>query len=91
MKGRKLNCIIVLNFFIMARKSSIHVVPRSNGWGVKSSGSSRASKVFRTKAQAFSAGRRSAIGRSTELFVHNRSGKIGYRNSYGNDSFPPRG
>lgn len=75
----------------MARKSSIHVVPRSNGWGVKSSGTSRASKVFSTKAKAFSAGRKSAISKSTELFVHNRNGKIGYRNSYGNDSFPPKG
>lgn len=75
----------------MARKSSIHVVPHSRGWGLKSSGSSRSSKVFRTKAEAFSAGRISAIGRKTELFIHNRNGRIGYRNSYGNDAFPPRG
>lgn len=75
----------------MARKSSIHIVPRSNGWGIKSSGSSRASKVFTTKAKAFKAGRSSAIGKKTELFVHNKNGRIGYRNSYGNDSFPPKG
>lgn len=75
----------------MARKSSIHIVPRSNGWGIKSSGSSKASKVFSTKAKAFKAGRKSAIARRTELFVHNKNGRIGYKNSYGNDSFPPRG
>jgi len=75
----------------MAKKSTIHVVPRSNGWGVLSSGSSRVSKIYQTKAEAYSAGRKSAIGRSTELFVHNRNGRIGYRNSYGNDFFPPRG
>lgn len=72
-------------------KKTIHVVPRSNGWGVKSSGSTRAAKIYPTKAKAFSAGRKSAIGKSTELFVHNKNGKIGYRNSYGNDGFPPPG
>lgn len=75
----------------MARKSSIHIVPRSNGWGIKSSGSSRAAKIFPTKAQAYTAGRATAIGRRTELFVHNKNGRIGFRNSYGKDSFPPRG
>ncbi|PWL80600.1 MAG: hypothetical protein DBY18_04565 [Clostridia bacterium] len=74
----------------MANKS-IHITPRPYGWAVKSSGSSRASSLHPTKAQAYEVGRKSAISNKTELFVHNRDGRFGYRNSYGNDPYPPRG
>lgn len=75
----------------MKKKKTIHVVPKNNGWAVRSSGSSRVSKTYRTKNEAYSAGRSTAIRRKTELVVHNKNGKIGIKNSYGKDKFPPKG
>jgi len=69
----------------------IHTVHRPGGWGNKSSGASRVSKVYPTKATAQAAGRKAAIAQKAEHIVHNLNGKIGSRNSYGNDPHPPRG
>ena len=69
----------------------IHVIPHNDGWAVKGAGAQRASSLHPTKSEAFKAGRDSAVSKNAELFVHNMDGKIGYRNSYGNDPCPPRG
>lgn len=69
----------------------VHVTPREDGWAVKNLGATRASSLHSTKAQAYKAGRDSAISQKAELFIHNKDGKIGSRNSYGNDPYPPRG
>ena len=69
----------------------VHIVPRANGWAVKNSNASRASSLHDRKIDACAAGRNSAIKQHAELYVHNKDGRIGYKNSYGNDSFPPRG
>ena len=63
----------------------IWITPRSNGWAVKSSGSSRASKIYDTKAEALKAGRQQAINNSAELVSQKRNGQINLKNSYGND------
>ena len=69
----------------------IHTVRRPGGWGNKSAGASRVSKVYSTKAAAQAAGRKTAINQKAEHIVHNMDGKISSRNSYGHDPHPPKG
>jgi len=73
------------------RKNTQHVVRHSDGWALKKSGSSRATKVFDTQNEAYCFGREVAINQSTELFLHGRNGQIRERNSYGNDPRTSRG
>ena len=74
----------------MAGKSQ-HVVPRGSGWGVLTSGASRASKVFATQSEAIDEARAKARRKKTELYIHGANGLIRERNSYSLDPFPPRG
>lgn len=71
-------------------KNSRHVVPRQDGWAVKKSGASRASKVFDTQSDAIKYAKGQAQKDSAELYVHRRDGTIRERNSYGNDPNPPK-
>lgn len=75
----------------MAKNKQIHTVPRPGGWGNKSSGASRVAKVYPTKAEAQTAGRKTAISQKAEHIIHNKNGQIGIRNSYGKDPHPPKG
>lgn len=69
-----------------------HVVPRQDGgWGVKGSNSAKASHVTAKKADAVKIAREISKNQGAEMLVHNKDGKIGYCNSYGNDPFPPKG
>ncbi|MEI4770478.1 DUF2188 domain-containing protein [Psychrobacillus sp. FJAT-51614] len=69
-----------------------HVTPRSSGgYQVKGAGNSKATKVFRTQSEAITFATGIAKNQKSELFIHNRSGQIRERNSYGNDPHPPRG
>ncbi|KSU89236.1 MULTISPECIES: DUF2188 domain-containing protein [Bacillales] len=69
-----------------------HVTPHSGGgFQVKGAGNSRATKVFDTQREAISFARDIAKNQQSELFIHNRTGQIRERNSYGNDPYPPRG
>lgn len=71
---------------------SQHIVKHnSGGWALKKGGALKASKIFKTQAQAYSFGRQVAINQGAELFVHGRNGRIRQRNSYGRDFFPPQG
>jgi hypothetical protein len=72
-------------------KKNIHVVPNSNGWGVKAAGNTKPAKVFETQKQAIEYGRQRAISGTSELFIHGKNGQIRERNSYGNDPHPPKG
>jgi len=47
--------------------------------------------VSPTKPQAWTKGREMAIERKTEHKIQNQSGQITERNSYGRDTYPPRG
>jgi uncharacterized protein YdaT len=71
----------------------IHTVYRSNSsdWANKVEGSERASSVHSTKDEAVKRGRQLAQNARTEHVVHNMDGTIAYRNSYGNDPYPPPG
>jgi len=68
-----------------------HIVPTDSGWKVKTAGSSRATKICKTQKEAIALGTEIAKNKKTELFIHGRNGRIRERNSYGKDSFPPRG
>jgi len=69
-----------------------HVVPRDGGnWAVKTEGATRDTKVYANKARAVKHATDIAKNKSSELFIHGRTGKIQERNTYGRDKFPPRG
>lgn len=74
----------------MAKKGQ-HVVPSHGGWSVKKAGASRASSTHSTQAEAIEAATRVARNQRSELYIHGRDGRIRERNSYGKDSFPPKG
>lgn len=69
----------------------VHVVPRSDGWAVIKAGADRATALADTKQQAVDLARDISRNSGAEMFVHNRDGQFGYRNSYGHDSYPPEG
>lgn len=69
-----------------------HITPHTGGgFQVKGAGNTRATKVFNTQREAIAYGREIAKNQQSELFIHNRTGQIRERNSYGNDPYPPRG
>lgn len=74
----------------MSRKSNHVVSSKEHGWAVRKSGASRASRSFDTKVAAVKYGRTISKHERTELYIHKKDGTIQNRNSYGNDSFPPR-
>ena len=67
------------------------VSPHNGKWSVKQAGNSKVSKTFNTKAEALDYGRSRAIKTGSELISQKRDGKINLKNSYGKDSFPPKG
>ena len=75
----------------MPSKPPVHTVPHGDGWANRRAGATRVSKQFDTKADAQAAGRATAKREGTEHVVHKRDGRIGERNSYGNDPYPPKG
>lgn len=71
----------------------IHTVPskKKDGWvNVKAKNNSVLSKS-KKKETAEKIGRSQAKKEKIEHFIHNKNGKIGEKNSYGNDNFPPKG
>lgn len=53
-----------------------HVVKRDNGWAVKRSGASKASRVFRDQSRAISSARKQAKSAGSAVVIHGRDGKI---------------
>jgi hypothetical protein len=69
-----------------------HVVPNpKGGWAVRKSGAIRATRVFETEQEAEQFGRELARKEHGELYVHRRDGTIRKRDTYGDDSFSPKG
>lgn len=65
---------------------SHHVVPnKSGGWDVKVSGGERAIKHTNTKQEAVNTARVISRNQETELVIHNKDGRIGQKDSHGND------
>lgn len=63
----------------------VHVVPHDEGWAVKTENSERAYRVTELKEEAVRIGREVAMNQQAELIVHDASGKIASRDSYGHD------
>ncbi len=68
-----------------------HVVPHDGEWAILGAGNSRPTAVFDTQQQAIDRGREIAINQHSELIIHRPNGQIRDKNSYGNDSYPPKG
>jgi len=77
----------------MSKKSkSTHVVPSNDGgWDIKQSGAQRSSGHHDKKTDAVSRAREISKNQGTELYVHNKDGKIASKDSHGKDPYPPRG
>jgi hypothetical protein len=75
---------------IALARGAVHTVRRDGVWVNEVVGDGVAS-IHRTKDEAAAAGRELAMRRQMEHLVHNMDGTIGYRNSYGNDPYPPPG
>jgi len=72
-------------------KKSYHVIPSPNGgWSVRKSGAERATKHFDKKEDAIKCGRDLSKSQGTDLFVHGKDGTVRARDSYGQDTYPPR-
>jgi hypothetical protein len=69
-------------------KKPVHTVPSEGGWANKQGG--KVTSKHDTKTAAQDAGRRQAKRDETEHVIHKRDGKIGEKNSYGNDPNPPK-
>ena len=63
----------------------IFVSPFNGDWKVKDPDNQKASGIFDTKAEAVERATEIARNKQAELFVQNMNGKIGWKNSYGND------
>ena len=76
----------------MANQKTHHVVPNhEGGWDIKRGGAERSSGHFGTKQEAVDRGREISKNTGSELFIHNKDGKIGQKDSHGGDTFPPKG
>jgi len=72
-------------------KRNQHVVPREDGWAVRGAKSTRDTEHFDRKQDAVDRAREISNNQGTELVVHGLNGKIQYKDSNGNDPFPPKG
>lgn len=72
-------------------KKNQHVVPRNDQWAVQGAGNNKATKIVDTQAEAIKIAREIARNQQSELIVHRPNGQIRQKDSYGNDSFPPKG
>ncbi|MEM7637979.1 MAG: DUF2188 domain-containing protein [Pseudomonadota bacterium] len=75
----------------MSNKKNQHVVPHKDGWAVRGAGNSKATSTHATQERAIEAAKAIAKKQSSEMFIHNRKGRIRERNTYGEDPHPPKG
>lgn len=69
----------------MSHKTT-HVVPNSEGgWDIKQGGGKRSSGHFDRKQDAVDRAREISRNKGSELYIHNRDGRIGSKDSHGND------
>ena len=69
-----------------------HVVRNSNGgWSVKQERAQKSSGNFDTQKQAIGKAIQIAKNNEQEVVIHRINGQIRQKNSYGNDTYPPKG
>lgn len=69
----------------MSGKKPVHTVKHGDGWANRKEGASRVSNTAPTKAESQAKGRDMAKADKVEHVIHKADGKIGEKNSYGND------
>ena len=70
----------------MARKPQVSVEPRADGrWAVQTDGTSRADSLHDHKSAAVTRARELAENKQAELVVKDGAGRIGAKDSHGND------
>ena len=68
-----------------------HVTPRPDGqWQVIGENNQRATAITSTQQEAIEIGRNIARNQHSELVIHRPNGQIRDKDSYGNDTNPPR-
>lgn len=68
-----------------------HITHNPNGgWNVLGAGNTKPTKILPTKQDAINYGRIIAKNQGSELVIHGLNGKIQDKDSYGNDSCPPK-
>jgi Uncharacterized protein conserved in bacteria (DUF2188) len=68
-------------------KNANQLVSRSaSGWGVRKSGSIRASAVFKTQEEAIERGKEIAEKQKVDLFIFGKDGRIRERTSFKNSN-----
>lgn len=67
-----------------------HVVPYNDKWAVRVPGASRVSSIHDTQQDAIKSAIPGARRAGSEVVIHGRDGRIRDKDSYGNDSCPPR-
>ena len=75
----------------MIKGKNQHVVKHPEGWAVKGAGNKKATQIAETQKEAIGIAKQIARNQHSELLIHGRNGRIREKNSYGNDSFPPKG
>lgn len=68
-----------------------HVLPTSGMWAVRGEGNSKNTKITQTQKEAIDIARMIARNEHSELVIHGKNGCIRQKDSYGKDSFPPKG
>jgi len=69
----------------------IHVVRHGKNWAAKQDNAQRASAVAPTQREAFERAREIAKNQGEEVSIHNKTGQIRAKHSYGKDPCPPQG
>jgi hypothetical protein len=69
---------------------NLHVVPRNDGWAVRTESRSRPTSIHPSQREAIEAARKLAKQSATQLVIHGRDGRIRERDSYVPDPFPPK-
>tara|TARA_B100001964_G_scaffold235678_1_gene296175 strand:+ start:641 stop:871 length:231 start_codon:yes stop_codon:yes gene_type:complete len=69
---------------------NIHLIPFNNKWAVKKEGSKNIISRHRLKSSADKKARNLARKYKVELVIHKKNGVIQDKDSFGNDTFPPR-
>lgn len=67
-----------------------HVVPHNGGWAVRGEGNTRVTSIHDTQKEAMDAAKPIAQNNRSEVVIHRPNGQIRDKDSYGNDSCPPK-
>ena len=71
-------------------KNNIHVLYKNNEWYIKIENKENIIKTFNTKDEAITYAKALAQKEKVELVIHNKNNIISNKNSYGNDTNPPK-